>query len=346
MLEFIDGFDHYNNMTNMLRKWDASSSNTVSEGFSPGRFGGNCFSYSNANTTQTESITLTSVATRIVGFAFQWTSSGAGNGCIFLSFMDSGSTQVDLRWNGTGSTATLSVTRNGTVLGTSTNTMNLNTWYYVELSVTIGSTTGAYTLRVTAAGTTTVWLSATNVNTQATANSTSNQVVIGGTPWNTYFYDDLYVLNTSGSANNSFLGESRVFTSLPTGDDAAYKQWTPSAGTSHYANVNQNPPDDDSTYNSSQTVGQIDLYTFPAISPTGSIFATQTVLTARKDDVGARTIEEECRSAGATYSGANSFPPGSSYAMFRQIREVDPATGVAWTVSGLNAAEFGVVVLA
>ena len=85
------------------------------------------------------------------------------------------------------------------------------------MKATINSTTGAVAIHISpGAG---AILSLTNVNTQSTANATTNGIRLavgnGGVG-----YDDLYVLNTSGSVNNSFLGESRILTSLPNADGA------------------------------------------------------------------------------------------------------------------------------
>ena len=88
-------------------------------------------------------------------------------------------------------------------------------------------------------------ISLTGVNTQATANPSANQVLLTSNfGVNNINCDDLYVLNTSGSVNNDFLGECRVWMSLPTGDDARFKQWTPSTGTSHFANLDDANPND------------------------------------------------------------------------------------------------------
>jgi hypothetical protein len=65
------------------------------------------------------------------------------------------------------------------------------------------------------------------------------------------------------------------------------------------------------------------------------------VLTARKDDAGARTLVSETRHGSTNYDGATSFAIGQSDAMYRQIMEVDPATGSTWMLSNANATEFG-----
>jgi hypothetical protein len=187
-----------------------------------------------------------------------------------------------------------------------------------------------------------IWLTASGVNTQNSANGTVNQVYLddsnGGAP---NIYDDLYILNSLGAENNAPLGEMRVYTTEPSGNGSS-SSWTPSAG-SNFGNVNQASPDDDTTYNFSDTPGQIDLYTSPAIAPTGPVVGVQVNLCERKDDVGARTTAAEYKAvSGASYPGANNFALGTGYSIDRQVYDIDPDTGVAWTLPGLNGAQFGI----
>jgi hypothetical protein len=253
--------------------------------------------------------------------------------------MDGANEQISLRSDGANH---IVVSRNGTTLATSTTAIVPNVWIYMEFSYTINTTTGAYTLKVVSGGVETTWLTGTNVNTQTTANANSNGIKFTGTNNNAYNLDDVYVLNSSGSVNNTFLGECRILTSLPTADSATNKAWTPDSGTAHFSRVNEISPDDDTSYVYSATAGQLDTYTFASVSPTGAVAGVATTLCARKDDVGSRTISAEYRGGGSNYTGSKSFSPTSSYLMFQQIYETDPATGLAWTAGGINAGEFGV----
>ena len=222
--------------------------------------------------------------------------------------------------------------------GTSTLLLSPNIWTYIEFSATIGAA-GAFTVRV---GGSAIWLTASGVNTQNSANATVNQVYLddsnGGAP---NIYDDLYILNSLGAENNAPLGEMRVYTTEPSGNGSS-SSWTPSAG-SNFGNVNQASPDDDTTYNFSDTPGQIDLYTSPAIAPTGTVAGVQVNLCERKDDVGARTTAAEYKAlSGTSYTGANNFTLGTGYSIDRQVYDIDPDTGAAWTLPGLNGAQFGI----
>jgi hypothetical protein len=340
-LEFIDGFDHYTNAAMVTRKWDTTSV-LVAVG-TAGRFAGGAANMGSSSQ-HLDLTALASVATRTIGFAFQLT--GASTGNTLVQFLDSGTEQLSVR---TTTGLALLISRNGTTLATSTPTLSTGIWYYLEFKATIHPTAGAYELRITAGGAMTAWLSGSSANTRNTANSTMNGVKLPGNQ--NWLVDDLYILNSSGSVNNDFLGESRILTSLPNADDTAATGtnllWTPDSGTPHFSRVNEATPNDDTSYVSSATAGQIDTYKFATVSPTGAVAGLQTVLTARKDDVGSRTICAEYRSSGGTnYDGATSFSPGSSYLMFRQLYETDPATSAAWIASGINNGEFGVKCIA
>jgi hypothetical protein len=63
--------------------------------------------------------------------------------------------------------------------------------------------------------------------------------------------------------------------------------------------------------------------------------------TLRKDDVGSRSVAQVCLSSTATEQGAT-INLSNSYQYYPDIIELDPNTSAAFTLSGLNAATFGV----
>lgn len=334
-LEFIDGFDHYTTQASLRMKWDSSSSPTFSS--VAGRYGGLAVT---GNSFTLKSGQIGAVATRTVGFAIYLTSMPAAN-TVMLQYMDAATEQISVR-SASASLGTLLISRNGTTLATSTSGLTTGAWHYIEFQATIGSgTAGSYTLKVDGV----TWLTASGVNTQASANATTNILVIYATAGSTATVDDVYVLNSTGSVNNTFLGDSRVVTALPNADGTT-DQWTPSSGTDHYSRVNQADPDGDTSYEASATVGQIDTFGFPAAVATGAVAAVQIVLTAREDDAGPRSLVVETRSGGVNRDGAVTQNMSASYLMFREILENDPNTSAAWTLVNVNAAEFGMKVLA
>jgi hypothetical protein len=115
-------------------------------------------------------------------------------------------------------------------------------------------------------------------------------------------------------------------------------------GTEHYKAVDETtlPAND---YVRSDIVGAVDTYKFPAYGAgiTGAIKAVQLCNTFSKDDAGARSGANFIKS-GATEVTLGSTALGGAEASVVSVLVTDPATGVAWTKAGVNAAEFGVTV--
>jgi len=155
----------------------------------------------------------------------------------------------------------LQANRSGTVLGTSTNTISPNTWYYVELGVTIGSS-GSYQIRVNGA----TWVSGSG-NTQQSSNASANTVGLGSSfspsSGGNLYYGDFYAADGTGSINNGFLGDCRVEVIFPNANGDV-NQWTPNTGT-NWGAVSQTNADGDSTFVSDATVGDRDYYKFGAL---------------------------------------------------------------------------------
>ena len=110
--------------------------------------------------------------------------------------------------------------------------------------------------------------------------------------------------------------------------------------------VGQNPPQGQYSYVYDATVGHEDLYGFPALTaPAPIIYAAAVKGSVAKSDAGAKTLSLRTKSGGTDSAGsAASLAPGTSYAWMTSLFPTDPATGAAWTVAALNAAQGGVKV--
>jgi hypothetical protein len=117
-------------------------------------------------------------------------------------------------------------------------------------------------------------------------------------------------------------------------------------GAANWMAVSEIPPDDNSSYVTDATPGDIDRYTFPSIAGS-TVKAVAVNIRGEKDDAGTRTIRAAVKSASTTAdSGTDLALSLSSYADFQGVFETDPNTGVPWTVAGVNAAEFGLKTIA
>lgn len=328
---FIESFDHYANATDLAKFWNTVTGSSIA--FTTGRYG-NCLACpNNANSANNAIKNFSNSSTVIVGFAFSTGSIPATS--VFLRLRDSATTHLDLRID---TSKAILVTRNGTTLGTTTENLLENTWYYLELKATIHDTTGSYELRINGVSV----LSGTDVDTRNGANAYVNQLSLG-TPSLTgnafiFKFDDVYLLDTSGSTNNDFLGDVRVDALFPTAD-GTYTQWTPSAGSDHYALVDETTPNT-TDYVYDGTEGNKDSFVMSDMSELTSqvIFGVQIKVAALKDDAGSRSLKVGVRSNTTNaLSDAQSLSTSQTY--LTHVQETDPDTSLAWEPEAVDAIE-------
>ena len=321
-LEFVDGFDSYGTTAGSaaegIVRWDAGL-NTLPT--ATGRYGGN------AATSSSLTKVLPTAVTRTVGAAFKFgTSFSVGN---IIVLRDVTTVQLAIRVNATG---TLSLMRGSTAIATSTPTVFVNTWYYIELQGTVDPTSGYAEIRVNGR----TW-STFSGNTRNTANSYSNSLMVS-IPANGGLFDDVYSRNDS-----TWMGEISIGTDMPNAEGDTI-QWTPNSASIHWNRVAEIPYDSDTTYNSSSTVGNIDLYKFPSRTIVASSVLAAVVCTPIERTDGTNSSAEQCKSGGTVYTGATNSMT-TAYKGYMEIHEVDPATSAAWTNANLNLAQFGVKVI-
>lgn len=339
-LIFCDGFDHYDNV-DLLKKWSECYSTPLSVGdpsqlidtayaCPPGGQGLRVFGDSNRRVRKNLPSTY---ATFVFGCNFMMSGTVNGGGGYFVSFEDTTNEQCSLRVSSSGQ---IIVSRNGTTLATSLNTLSANTWYHIEAKITIHNSTGAYEVRVN--GSATGWIgAATNANTRGTGtNNYINSFALRSANGAATF-DDVYLLDTSGAVANDFIGPQKIMTIRPAGA-GHYAQWTGNYA-SNFANVNEAIADGDGSFNMSSTANQIDTFAMTDV-PTGTVSAIQHVIEARRDAGAARTLRAKTRISGSDYDGT-SVVLSTSHLFYTDPVSISPATSSAWTDSEINGAEFG-----
>lgn len=341
-LIFFDGFDTYGT-SNLLLDWTQSIGTNAINNTGGRRSGGALYSPNNAHLNN--AITPVHAVSRSLPSNFTTFICGvAFEASIFhvvkniITFRDSGTRQLEVGVNTAGQ---LFVSRAGTVLATSGASISLNVYNYIEIKATINNTTGSYEVRLNGNNV----LSATNVDTQNTANAFINEVLLGAyeralgdTTLCTHKYDDFYFCDTTGSTNNNFLGDIRVDAIYPTAD-GFYTQWTTSTGTDHYALVDETDPNT-TDYNSDGTIGNKDSYVMqnPPSLIAQSILGVKTKVAALKDDAGARSLKLGVRS-GSTNGLSAAQGLSTSQAYYSHILETDPNTSAAWMPAAVDAVE-------
>lgn len=337
MLRFIESFDHYAT-GDLAEKWTTNSFCALGSG--NGRRSTNGMRQSSYNSWL--GLDLDSQPTWIVGFALRITAYPTSGPAGVLEWQDATALQGRIL---IGTDGTWSYQRGTTPVGSaSAATIALNTYTYVECRITFHDTAGSVAIRLN--GTTV--LSLTGIDTQNTANGSADRLRLGNHGSSSAFtfgtedIDDVYVCDGMGTVNNGFLGDCRVDVLRPTAD-GANSAWTPSAGTSHFALVDETTPNDDSDYLSTSTAGARDsqaLGDLPSLTDM-VVAGVQQCLSARKDDAGTREVKGLLKSGGTTQAGSVTHTLTTSYRYYRQITETDPATGAAWTEAAVNSLEAG-----
>lgn len=334
-LLFRNGFDLTTTISHLFQ---SSNLMTIATG---GRNGGNALRLESSGSLNSGSATRNLGGTyATVGVAVALNVISIPATLALLTFMDNGTAQ-----------ATLTLTSDGLLHFTGTSAtapLTFNAYQHLEVWATIGNTTGSVTVKVNGV----TVLTASAIDTQQTANAYATQVKFTvGVPGNgnNIFFDDLHIMDNSGSNYNTFIGDLRVIEQLPTGD-VTPKQFTPSTGTDLYAMVNESPPDSDTSHIDDSTVADAALFTFPNLPvTTGTITSVGIVWFGEKTDAGTRTIKGSCKSS-ATLAHGSDWPMPSSYGYSPMDATedfvTDPNTSSAWTVAGVNAASFGVTVVA
>ena len=214
-----------------------------------------------------------------------------------------------------------------------------SSYYYVEYAVTISSTVGSVVCRLDGVPMINFSGNTKNGGTNDSIDRLTYNVPGGGGWW-----DDCYICDGSGSAPyNNFLGDVRVYSLSPNGAGSS-TQWTPDTG-SNYARVNE-VPYSAANYVQSNVSGQRDTYTLADL-PGGAVttvYGMQNNVIAKRTDAGAISVRSAVKS-GATIAYGSNTSLGVSDAVLTDLRTADPATAVAWTVSGINGLEVGMEVV-
>lgn len=318
---FCDSADHYAT-ADIAKKWTPVNAPTVSAGN-----GRNGTSSLRLPQTGVHSVTtaFASMGAVYVEFAFRVTWIATGE-ITLINLLDAGTTQLDLRLS--SSSGGMRITRNGTQLAASTAPgLTSNTWYHLGFGAVI-SDTGSYEVRLN--GVQVAALTGSG-DTKNTGSATASQVRLSNVTNHNLDIDDVVI------SSDGFCGDCRVQALFPQGA-GNYSQWTPSAGLGWQC-VDETAMNSDTDYVSSGAAAQRNSYDFQSAGA-GVVKAVQHVTTVRKDDAGSRTIKQFARISGTDYDDA-AVSVSDTYVMQRRVMAANPATGTDWTVSQVDASEFG-----
>jgi hypothetical protein len=341
VLRFIESMQQNGAGNPSAPKWD----NAFGYNVNPGRYAGTyCLGSDYGDRGGYKTIGV-SMGTAVVGVAFMVTSRPNDPGNPLIEWWDSTATRQTCLYNdGAGKFRVYRNGADGVLLGTGSYVLPVGSWVYVEMKVVFATgATGSVEVRIN--GVTDLTL--TNVQTAAT-NASANRLNLAGSRnyggGNSQRYQDLYVLDNVGAQNNDFLGDCRVEFRVPNADGAMQQFATVVPATAgHYAKIAEIPYDGDTSYVEDATVGNVETYGHAALAATsGVVRGVQFSTVAKRSDAGPKTIAGAVRQGGVNYFGA-AKTPSTVYTVEdnRDILELNPATGLAFTIAEVNADEFG-----
>lgn len=264
------------------------------------------------------------------------TTTGTGGTGAFIGFANGSTRHVVLEVDASGA---ILVNRSATLIGQSApGVITPGVFYSIQVKVVIHDTLGSVEVRLNGSDTPVVNLA--NVDTRNGTTSTANNVRLGsGVGGSSTAYDDFVIWDSTGTINNSWLGDVRVDSYLPTADGDA-SAMTPSSGTEHWSLVDEVPASG-TDYVESDVVGATDLFQLSDMlhTPT-TIHAVLPVAQMLKSDTGTREAATVLKSGATTNVGAN-VALATTSAKYWRVLELDPNGSVPWTKAAINAMQAG-----
>jgi hypothetical protein len=279
----------------------------------------------------------------VTGFAVKLNASGFQDICAIGYNNYAGTSGAQLKLYGNGANGITLQTGDGAHLYSSApNVLFQGVWQYVEIKYTPGSGTSYLEVRIDGV---TVLRVSNQVLVNGTYAALVNYLSFSGDGAKNLQIDDWYVCDLSGSSFNDFLGDCVVHALLPSGD-AGTNQFaqTGGNGAGHFTAINDQTPDGDQSYLSSNTTGQAELFTIPALpNDIVDVLAVGINISARKQAAGVGAY-----AAVLDVGGVESVSPEISSALAyvtQQSLFQAPPGGGSWTLTAAQNARFGVKIV-
>ena len=332
---FMDGFDTYIS-GDWLKRWTTNGTGNSAVVISPiyanGPGGQGVLITGGNNPVPTKSFGA-NYAQGIIGFAFQVTGMASK---VLFTVMDGVTEQCSIRINGSN---VLTVNQGATVKATGSTALSASTWYYVEFKFTVHGSSGVAQVKLNGSA---EIASTGSLDLTGTANNYWNGISLGGasgTGPSTLQLDDFYVIDPTTGSNTDFLGPVRCVPLAPAGPGNS-ASWSANGGT-NYGCVSEPYQDGDLSFNQSSTADQIDTFVMQDLpASSGSVFAVQTLLTARQDAGAARTIAPVLRPVSTDRIGTT-VALSTSYQILTEIYDLNPEDSAAWAPADVAGMEVG-----
>jgi len=229
----------------------------------------------------------------------------------------------------------------GTLLGYTTCPLHQGCWYYLEFRQTVSSNVNTGYVEVRINGRTEFTFAGDTLNGNS---ESANRIWLGqedsilGAKHKLVF-DDLYACDDAGSYNNTFLGDVRVDALLPNSDGTV--QWAVSTTGNNYQMVDETLPNSDQDYTETSSPGRADTLHMANLSVNSAyVFGVYTLLNARKNNAGDRTIRPVITTNGSTYVGSTRAI-NMDYQYWEEVFELNPVQATSWSIADVNSLQIG-----
>jgi hypothetical protein len=215
-------------------------------------------------------------------------------------------------------------------------------WYYIELKAKFHRTTGYFILRLNGVKIKEEY----NINTVYNSSNPDCRIIeFNAVAFTSFYYDDVYICDTTGTKNNDFLGDVKVVTVFPT-RDGTYNDFSVVGASDRYDAVNETNPNNNTDYVTASGIGNMQTFGFTAPTISGSVLGLKAQYMMRKDDAGDRFVKLVGLFNSNLYeSSSYSLTTDYSVLPYETIHETRIGSSEDWSISDINNVEFGVKVV-
>jgi len=230
-------------------------------------------------------------------------------------------------------------TGTGTLVATGTTLIVQNTWYLIEVHVTISTLAGVLELKVEGKPVEATFNGNTNPGTLNTVNAIE---LYGGLSFCLLYYDDIAINDTSTASDNSWCGDGHIIATYPTGTSVNQLTGSDADKVNNHLHVDEQPQDGDTTYVEGSVVDEEDLYSYGACGLATTVIINRIWAESRTRDTvaaGGKVALITKASGGAEVSGSD-ITLTTSFSSVRP-RSADqllnPVTASAWVPADIDA---------
>ncbi|MBY0560021.1 hypothetical protein [Hyphomicrobium sp.] len=347
----MDGFDVYNDITDLISSpgWTSTNGNPVQAqgGSLPrtgGAFGGAAVQFGTSSVAYPlqRQCPFDYDKTYVASFYFKTTGFPTTTYPLCGVYTSSGTRLFGLFITNTATISVSDQTSNFSAAAASV--LTANSFYHIEVKFKLGTAANTGTLEIRVGGT--VIYTLTGLNLFNASPASGFRIFNPATGVIGCWYDDLVILDSTGDANNDYLGGIRIDTIRPNAD-TAQANFALTSGASGYALIND-------AFGSADTTGYIESYTVGAksefelsnlVGGSNGIMAVQPRIRATKSDAGSRTYRGYLKSGAVAANGPTITPAIGWLWHTNGIFEKAPDTEDAWTDNGINALKLGLEVV-